>query len=176
VEYRPGTVHDIAPIAALHADSWRRSYRGVYSDAYLDGDVLDDRLAVWTERLSHPSDADDTVVAEANGEIVGFAHTILEDDPQWGALLDNLHVAHGIKRSGIGRELMARSASAVLTRGVHRALYLMVLEANTSAQAFYDACGGECVGREDWEPPGGGTVVALRYAWRNPALLMATTR
>jgi hypothetical protein len=27
----------------LHADSWRRHYRGAYADAFLDGDVLADR-------------------------------------------------------------------------------------------------------------------------------------
>ena len=42
---------DAAAIAALHADSWRRHYRGAYSDAFLDGDVHADRLAVWTEQF-----------------------------------------------------------------------------------------------------------------------------
>ena len=94
MDYRPATEHDIEAIAALHADSWRRHYRGAFSDEYLDGDVLDDRRAVWTGRLTAPDNADHTVVAEAGGTIIGFAHTILDDDPVDGALVDNLHVAH----------------------------------------------------------------------------------
>src|SRR6188768_3459087 len=43
---RPATAGDAGQIAALHADSWRRHYRGAYSDAFLDGDVLTDRLRV----------------------------------------------------------------------------------------------------------------------------------
>ena len=31
---------DIEAIAALHTDSWRRHYRGAYSDAFLDGDII----------------------------------------------------------------------------------------------------------------------------------------
>lgn len=172
MNYRPATEHDIEAIAALHADSWRRHYRGDFSDEYLDGDVLDDRRAVWTGRLTAPDDADHTMVAEADGTIVGFAHTILDDDPMDGALVDNLHVAHDAKRGGVGSRLMAHAASAVMTRGEIKGLYLLVLESNTAAQAFYTARGGECTGREVSEAPGGGTVVGLRYVWRDPTILL----
>ncbi|MDQ3147017.1 MAG: hypothetical protein M3R01_08840 [Actinomycetota bacterium] len=42
----------------------RRHYRGAYSDAYLDGDVLADRLAVWTGRLTQPVPSHCTIVAD----------------------------------------------------------------------------------------------------------------
>ena len=51
---RPAAGADAGRIAALHADSWRRHYRGAYSDAFLDGEVDADRLAVWTQRLHAP--------------------------------------------------------------------------------------------------------------------------
>ena len=35
------------------------------------------------------------------GAVVGFVHMILDEDPRWGALLDNLHVTHRLKRHGI---------------------------------------------------------------------------
>ena len=41
VAYRVANVADIDRIAALHAESGGRNYRGAYSDAFLDGDVLD---------------------------------------------------------------------------------------------------------------------------------------
>lgn len=37
--FRPARATDSEAIAVLHADSWRRHYRGAYSDAFLDGDV-----------------------------------------------------------------------------------------------------------------------------------------
>jgi glutamate dehydrogenase/leucine dehydrogenase/SAM-dependent methyltransferase len=54
---------DAENMALLHADSWRRHYRGAYSDAFLDGDVVADRRSVWSSRLSHASGSA-TVVAE----------------------------------------------------------------------------------------------------------------
>ena len=172
MEYRHATADDIGPVASLHADSWRRHYRGSFSDAFLDGDVLTDRLAEWTDRLTAPHPDHDTVVAVDGGALVGFVHTILGHDPTWGALLDNLHVVHGRKRSGVGTGLMARSAAAVLARRPVTGLYLWVLEANTAGQAFYVARGGTCAGSEWSEAPGGGAILGLRYVWPDPTTLL----
>jgi hypothetical protein len=86
VRYRSARGSDAPANAALHADSWRRHYRGAYSNAFLDGEVTADRSAVWTSQLHHHQPEQCTIVAEA-GDIVGFAHTILDDDPTWGRLL-----------------------------------------------------------------------------------------
>lgn len=81
-----------------------------YADAFLDGDVMADRLEVWTDRLREPGAARCTIVAEGGEGLVAFAHTAFEDDPAWGALLDNLHVAFAHKRRGIGSQLLALTA------------------------------------------------------------------
>ena len=171
-DLRPAHAGDIDAIATLHAESWRRHYRGAFSDAYLDGDVFEDRRTVWAHRLTAPDPTQVTVLADADGALVGFAHTILDDDPEWGALLDNLHVSPDARRMGLGARLMAASAAAVLDRGQDTGLYLWVLEGNVAAQAFYDAIGGRYAGREESEPPGGGSVVGLRYVWPDPSVLL----
>jgi ribosomal protein S18 acetylase RimI-like enzyme len=172
VDYRPATKADIEAIARLHAGSWQRNYRGSFADSYLDGDVLDDRRAVWTDRLRRPGPATDTVVADDGGRLAGFVHTVLDDDPVDGALLDNLHVAPEAQGTGIGTRLMACSAAAVLARGRIRRLYLLVLEANTAAQGFYTARGGRCTAREVSKAPGGGLITGLRYVWDDPTVLL----
>ena len=173
VRYRTATVNDVDGIAGLHADSWRRNYRGAYLDSYLDGDVFADRQAVWADRLSAAGPDTITIVANDGGEVVGFAHTLLDEHTEFGALLDNLHVVHGRKGSGIGTGLMAETAAAVLGARPGRGLYLKVLEQNTPAQAFYEARGGRCVGRELAGPfPGGGRAFALLYAWPDPSTLI----
>ena len=176
--YREATARDSEAIAALHADSWRRHYRGSYSDAFLDSDVDADRLAVWTNRLpktGRPTANRFTVVAESGGDIVGFGHTILNHDQTWGALLDNLHVTHELKGQAIGTQLMAELARRVLERTPSSGLYLWVLEGNQAAQAFYESRGGKCIESAASEPPGGGRVVALRYVWPDPSSLLTTT-
>jgi ribosomal protein S18 acetylase RimI-like enzyme len=166
VDYREATASDAEAIADLHADSWRRHYRGAYLDSFLDGDVVADRLAEWNGRLSRAALDRYTVVADLGGTVAGFAHTILDADPTWGAFLDNLHVRHDLKRQGIGARLLAEAARAVVRRQPSAGLYLWVLEQNTAAQAFYQAHGGICVERELAGPfPGGGHAFSFRYAW-----------
>lgn len=175
MDYRAATASDAEAIAALHADSWRRHYRGVYSNAFLDHDVVAERLTAWTDRFGRDPSDQCTIVAECDGVIVGFVHVILDDDPTWGALLDNLHVARELQGQGVGTRLMAEAANALVERRPSVGMYLWVLEQNEAAQRFYEARGGECVDREVSEPPGGGSVVGLRYVWRDPAVLMART-
>ena len=176
-QFRVADPADAVAVAHLHANSWRQHYRGAYSDAFLDGDVVADRLAVWTGRLREPDPRRCTIIAE-DGSLVGFVNTVFDDDPTWGALLDNLHVADGHKRRGIGARLLAITAQAVIERPDATGLYVWVLEQNAEARAFYDARGGTCVARHPASPPGGiagrltGSPAKLRYAWREPALLL----
>lgn len=173
MEFRHATPDDVDQIAMLHADSWRAFYRGAYLDSFLDGDVLEDRHRVWSQRLLHePDPLHDTVVAESVGHIVGFVHTILDHDAEWGALLDNLHVRAAAHGKGVGTRLMAWSAEAVLKRGADRRLYLKVLAENRAAQRFYDARGGVCAARETSTPAGGGTILGLIYVWPDPSILV----
>jgi ribosomal protein S18 acetylase RimI-like enzyme len=176
ISYRTATAGDAQAVAALHADSWRRNYRGAYMDSFLDGDVVEDRLRVWRERLSMPSTSYFTIVADEGSAVVGFAHTVLDEDAEWGALLDNLHVAHHLKGTGVGTRLMAETAAGVIDARPGSGVHLWVLEQNTAAQSFYRARGGSCVGQRLGGPfPGGGRAVTLRYAWPDPSVLARKT-
>jgi GNAT superfamily N-acetyltransferase len=171
----PGDAH---AIAGLHADSWQRHYRGAFSDAFLDNDVAGYLLPLWTGRLASPDPRARTILAETGGMVVGLAHTILSEDATWGAFLDNLHIAHGLKRQGIGTRLLALTGREVAVCSPASGLYLWVLEQNSSARAFYAARGGTCAERAEIAPPGGdparlnGRPVSLRYVWPDPSKLL----
>ncbi len=170
---RAATPDDAVPIARLHADSWRRHYRGAYSDAYLDGDVFEDRRSLWAERLGQADDDYFTIVADHGDELVGFAHTVLDADAEQGALLDNLHVRFDLKRHGVGRALMTETAQVLRQRRPSSGLYLWVLKQNTAAQAFYSSIGGVVVGARLGGPfPGGGRAPVLRYGWPDLSALV----
>jgi len=180
LRFRSATAEDAIEIATLHAENWRQHYRGAYSDAFLDGDVLGDRERVWTQRLRKPDAGSRTVLAEADTGIAGFAHAVFDSDPTWGALLDNLHVSQQHTRRGVGTELLAVIAHVVIER--HTPLYLWVLEQNVHAQAFYEARSGIRVERAPVSSPGGvasrvnGTPSKLRYAWCDPTVLLTHRR
>ncbi|MCZ4124942.1 GNAT family N-acetyltransferase [Streptomyces sp. H39-S7] len=171
---------DAEGIALLHADSWRRHYRGAYSDSYLDGDILTDRLSVWSSRLVAPTHSM-TAVAEDHAGLAGFVHVVFDDDDLWGSLVDNLHVAHDRQRTGVGMTLLARAVEAVAQEATGKSLYLWVQEQNVSAQRFYRAMGGNCSERAPISPPGGvpsrlnGKPDKLRFTWPDTSALARTT-
>jgi len=171
LQFRAARPDDAHAVARLHADSWQRHYRGAYSDAFLDGEATEFLDRMWIERLTAPPAQACTILAEDDGVIVGLAHTLLDDDPVWGAFIDNLHVRHTLKRQGIGSRLLALTAQTVFRQSSSWSLYLWVLEQNAAAQAFYSARGGSCVERDVVPPPGGdlarlnGRPQGLRFAW-----------
>ena len=75
IVYRRASPSDALDVAYLHADSWRAHYRGAYADGFLDGEVVDDRVAFWTERLASEDEDRLTLIARSAERLVGFAHT-----------------------------------------------------------------------------------------------------
>lgn len=176
--FRRAGPEDADQIASLHADSWRRHYRGAYSDSFLDGDVVTDRRSVWSARLEAPKRSV-TILAEEDMRLVGFIHVVLDDDPKWGSLVDNLHVVQERRGIGIGGELLGRAVQAICGGTTNRAMFLWVLQQNTTAQHFYLASGARCVEIAPVPPPGGdparlnGAPNVLRMAWSDVTGLSA---
>ena len=176
--YRAARPGDAPAIAGLHADSWRRHYRGAYTDVFLDEEAADFLGDLWAGRFAAPDPSTRTILAERDGAVVGLAHTVLGSHPTWGALLDNLHVSYDLKRQGVGTRLLALSARAVLDAAPASGLYLWVLEQNGAARAFYEARGGNCVEHRQVGVPGGDAArlirrpVGLRMAWPDPSRLL----
>ncbi|OLF05185.1 hypothetical protein BLA60_37345 [Actinophytocola xinjiangensis] len=174
VRYRAAGTDDAAAVAGLHADSWQRHYRGAYADTFLDGEPTGFLEPWWTGRLAQPPAHARTILAECDDQLVGLAHTLLDEDPDWGALVDNLHVRQGFTGQRIGTRLLELTALAVRRWSPLSGMYLLVLEQNTAAQGFYSARGGARVQHLDVPPPGGnpahltGKPMCFRIAWPAP--------
>jgi ribosomal protein S18 acetylase RimI-like enzyme len=166
---------DAESVAQLHAASWRIAYRGMLSDAYLDGPIDAERSELWRGRFARPERNQFIVVAESQGKVMGFACAYGGQDPQWGTFIDNLHVAPEHKRKGIGARLMERLASWSGQSHPGRGLFLWVLESNTEARKFYERVGAQVAGSDVWTPPDGSALPKLRMAWRSAEALAAGT-
>jgi GNAT superfamily N-acetyltransferase len=163
---------DWAAVAQVHAASWRNAYRGIYSDAYLDGPVWEDRRGFWRDALARWNPETDPVwLAEEAGRAVGFACLRISADPA-GPLLDNLHLLPERKGAGIGRRLIAAAAGWLVEKRPDAPLQLLVLEANAAARAFYAGLGGREVETVAGETPGGGTAPEIRVRWDRAAALV----
>ena len=134
---------DASAIAALHAESWRSAYRGLYPDEFLDGPILEERLLFWRERMNGPDpDRRHVIAAVADGELIGFACVLLDAEPDWGPLLDNLHVKPVHKGHGIGARLLQASREWIAGAAPGQPMHLWVMEGNVAAHRFYDRQGG----------------------------------
>jgi GNAT superfamily N-acetyltransferase len=178
VTVRFADIDDAPAVAQIHTDSWRRHYRGMYSDRYLDGDLQGERRATWTIRLRGDGPLTFTLMAEVAGAPVGFGHVVLDAHPKWGALVDNLHVVQSLQGKGVGSVLLEEIAKVVIDRRPGSALYLWVLELNKAAQKFYLARGGTLGDSEISAAPGNdprnlveGTR-RVRVTWSDPSLLL----
>lgn len=141
IEYRPARYTDYISIAALHAENWERTYRGMMSDHYLDNEVRQDRLDVWKKRFDEPVHSQKTIVAVQNEALVGFVCVMLNDDPEFGSLVDNLHVSEQLRKSGIGKQLLKECAQLIIANANNHRMYLWVYEKNLNARAAYEKLG-----------------------------------
>jgi GNAT superfamily N-acetyltransferase len=156
---------DAEAIAALHIESWRDAYRGLVPDPYLDGPIVEERAAFWRARLAEPGDGRFTLKALTADSIGGFACTLRDAEPEWGPLLDNLHVKPALKGVGIGARLLRTSREWAARVAPGQTLHLWVIEGNTAARRFYDRQGGAETGRRVNEMVPGVVVTAVRYVW-----------
>ncbi|WP_395657185.1 GNAT family N-acetyltransferase [Nocardioides sp.] len=117
--------------AAMHAACWREAYA-----PYVDEELLERRLADvarWNAAwLRHIVDGPPRLLAEADGELVGFAAAgpSRDDDPPTPHELYAIYVRASWWGTGLGQTLW----EAVAPDGP---CSLWVLEANARAQGFY---------------------------------------
>jgi ribosomal protein S18 acetylase RimI-like enzyme len=172
VDFRIAEQNDAHGIAALHAESWRRTYRGMMPDEFLDGAVVSNRLATWRERLSEDRTDRWVCLALDESELAGFICVFGNEDPIWGSYIDNLHVGSRYHRRGVGTELMIHAAEWLQQFYPRSGVYLWVMEANIPARRFYELLGARNCGTSNKRDPGGGYAPNCRYVWDNPNALL----
>jgi len=168
VLFRGSAAGDAETVARLHAESWLDAYRDIMPDWYLDGPITKERQNLWKARFSSPDpDRQYILLAEADARLVGFVCVLLDEEPKWGACLDNLHVLPGLRNKGIGRKLFIRATQWVMSAAPGIPMHLWVLEANSAARRLYDALGGEIVSYQSNEIVKGIDVPSVLYVWKD---------
>lgn len=138
---REASQGDARSIAEVHVRAWRWAYRD--EKEALDGPTLEDRMAQWTPRVSHPSSESAVLVAESNGRVVGFAFVgpSEDEDARDGTTeLISLYVDEHVAGTGVGRGLMKATMELVRGRG-YSVLTLWAGKRNHRARRFYEAAG-----------------------------------
>lgn len=132
---RRATPEDAEAVARVHIETWQAAYAHVLPREGLES-LSGERAARRAElhRRSPP------IVAEADGEIVGFVSVGAGIDPGTDGELYAIYVHPNHWDRGFGRELIQAGEERLRELG-HRHAVLWVLDDNPRARRFYEAAG-----------------------------------
>jgi GNAT superfamily N-acetyltransferase len=173
MEIRDARPADVPAIARVHVDSWRRTYRDLLPQSYLNSLSADAREEMWGEAFA-PESPTLLVVAEDLGRIVGFAaagparHETSEARA-YGGELYAVYTLADYQRRGLGRRLVVAAAEALLARG-YTDMITWVIEDNAACR-FYERLGGERVGSKTVELANM-SLRAVAYGWPDMSVLL----
>ena len=73
ISVRTATDADAARLAEIRIAAWRATYRGVMTDAYLDGLDVGRATTAWRQNILEPKDGIFQLVVQSGPQVVGFA-------------------------------------------------------------------------------------------------------
>lgn len=141
VSIRAAEPEDAHTVAEVHVASWQWAYRGQLPDDYLDSLSVDDREAMWAQRLGATDPG--VFIAEDDGTAVGFVSVGPcrdKDAPAGTGELEAIYLVAGAAGNGTGSLLMEEATGALRRTGYSSAT-LWVLETNQRALRFYERLG-----------------------------------
>ncbi|MGV2982531.1 GNAT family N-acetyltransferase [Microbacterium sp. AGC85] len=148
---RGATTADAHGIAVVHVTSWQAAYAGLMPQSVLDDLSIDDRAERWAHIIATPERGSRTLVAERDGEVVGWASfgAARESDGPGSGELWGVYVLPSAWSSGVGHALLEAVEQGLADDG-HSAAHLWVLTGNERAATFYT--------RHGWIDDGGTKV------------------
>ncbi|MGC2486845.1 MAG: GNAT family N-acetyltransferase, partial [Acidimicrobiales bacterium] len=129
---------DADQLATVFIEAWRGSYRGVVDDTVIDALYHPD-VASWLRNLVENTAAR-TVVAEKNGQVLGFTRFGDETGNAARGHVFALYVDPSASGHGVGRRLLERAIGELDPMST-REVSLWVFEDNERARRFYEAGG-----------------------------------
>ncbi|WP_395022783.1 GNAT family N-acetyltransferase [Dongia sp.] len=161
-EVRPARPDDTEEIARIHVEAWRDAYAALLPADYLA------RLnpKIEAARWSRTSRVESTLVADAQGEVAGYAiigSARGRRGPGCGEVYA-LYVETDWREQGVGRALIEAAFDAFRRRGMTEAV-IWCLEGNFAARGFYERCGGRRLSESRLEDVAGMPLPTLGYHW-----------
>src|SRR5687767_5447805 len=106
VTVRPARLADAPAMGRVHVRAWQAAYRGQMPEAYLDGLRAEDRTAHWAGALRRDDLRGTILVAERDGEVIGFAVVGPAREPAGAGELYAINLDPAHWGTGAGRALL----------------------------------------------------------------------
>jgi len=162
VDFRPARQSDMERVAAVHVESWQRSFAGIAPADFLNGMSVEKRLEVYSQRQCEEEYA--MIVADhPTAGIIGFVDFGTPKLPgNFDAQIFSFYFLPGYQRKGLGSRLFRRCVERMAIDGVC-SLCLDSLEVSPY-RTFYDKMGGKVVAR-DAHKLGDESFETVIYGW-----------
>lgn len=164
LQIRAACVSDAEGIVKVHVYTWQSAYSGLIPDSFLQGLSVEQRTANWIKNIENPLPKSQTLVAEIDGEIVGFIGVGADREeylPNQGEVYA-LYVLSSIQGRGIGTTLMREGLTALKTGGFTCAV-LWVLDGNLRTRAWYESHEWVSAGRSKIDQRENFTMEEIQY-------------
>jgi len=158
---RDARPEDAEAIARVRTRGWQAAYAHVFPKEALAGMPTDAVRDYWAGHLASPEPRSAIVVAEAAGDVAGFA-SVGPARGESGGELYAIYVDPEHWGEGLGRALIAAAEEQLAEAGFAEAI-LWVLGENPRARRFYEAAGWEYDGGSKRDTFLDTEVVEVRY-------------
>ena len=139
--FRKAVPEDAYAMAALLTRAWQKAYRGILSDALLDGINIEERSG-WIRKVIQTKPEFVYYVLESSGDVAGVAGVCACRDEDLPGVPEIVvfYIRPDLQGTGLGREMMRRTLDIVLPSN-NQPVALWVLRDNHGARAFYEKMG-----------------------------------
>jgi ribosomal protein S18 acetylase RimI-like enzyme len=169
----PAGPADAEALARVHVTSWRETYEGLLSDAFLARMSEAGYARRFRRHLTDPG-PNDVVLAALNAYgVFGYAAGGPSRAGAEGeAEINTLYVLRAAQGRGVGKRLLLGAVRALAAQGA-RSLVVSTLSENARARTFYERVGG--VADEPRQEPGpGGMLWEVAYRWSDLGKLLGS--
>lgn len=163
---RDAVEHDIDAIARVHVASWQTTYQGIMPDEAIEARSFEVRQKQWQRSLDRENQI--VLVAEQNGEIVGFANggKPQADSSSYDCELYAIYLLAKAQQQGIGQQLVKALTKRLYAIG-HKSMILSVLENNAGSSQFYSKLGGKIISTGTYQATQDIELNIVNYGWQD---------
>lgn len=162
IHFRMATAADAGLISHIYASSWRKSYRGLINQDYLDR--LPDDYWVPSIRSWLSSGRLDALMVYEDKQPIGcacYGRGRDEDHGTWGEIV-SIYLAPDWMGQGYGGQLLEETLNKLRKQGFQR-FYLWMLQGNQRAARFYARHGFKVTSDTVAYKIGGQDIQDVRY-------------
>ena len=133
---RKAEKEDVRQIAEICVEDWKKAYRGIIADDFLDSKSVDQQYELEIRRYQH-------FLVAADGELIlGYAWLQTTEEEPADCEIVALYVRYASRRNGIGKLLMQHAIRHFRETGKKR-MIIWCLKGNVESRRFYEKAGGK---------------------------------